>query len=69
MDCDGVPGSESRRAKTKKPWEEEIARLSIKICPHQVSICEGASKGEGLAKAYVKGEETPESENKDCSSG
>lgn len=39
------------------------------ICPHQVSICEGASKGEGLAKAYVKGEEIPESENKDCSSG
>lgn len=59
MDCDGVPGSGSRRAKTRRPWEEEIARLSIKICSHQVSICEGAPIGKGLAKTSIKSEETP----------
>ena len=38
MNCAGVPDSRSRRAETRKPWEDE---------PDRLSMCEGASiKGE-----------------------
>lgn len=61
MHCDGVP--DSRRAKTREPWEEELARWSIMICSCRVSMCEDAPVGEGLAKAFIRVRRPQESEN------